>query len=47
MSFNVSHFKTLCEKYSTWADMKAYLEGEKLRVVEEDDVAVIRYEKGQ
>lgn len=47
MSFSVSQFKTLCEKYSTWAEMKAYLEGEKLRVVEEDGVAVIRYEKGQ
>jgi hypothetical protein len=47
MSFSVSQFKTLCEKYSTWAEMKAYLEGEKLRVVEEDGIAVIRYEKGQ
>lgn len=47
MSFSVSYFKTLCEKYSTWAEMKAYLEGEKLRVVEEEGVAVIRYEKGQ
>jgi hypothetical protein len=47
MSFSVSYFKTLCEKYSTWAEMKAHLEGEKLRVVEEEGLAVIRYEKGQ
>ena len=47
MSFSVSYFKTLCEKYSNWAEMKAYLESEKLRVLEEDGTAVIRYEKAQ
>ena len=49
MSFTVDTFSSLSKKYSTWAEVKAFLESEdggSLRVVEQEGVAVIRYDKG-
>jgi hypothetical protein len=50
MSFSIDTFATLNKKYTTWADLKAFLEskdGGNLRVIEQDDgIAIIRYEKG-
>jgi len=48
MSFTVDTFANLSSTYATWAELKAFLESEaggQLRVVEQDGVAVIRYDK--
>jgi hypothetical protein len=49
MSINMMQFETLRNKFPSWVELKAHFESEeggKLRVVEQDGVAVIRYEKG-
>ena len=48
MSFTVDTFSSLSKKYATWAEVKAFLESEEggaLRVIEQDGLAVIRYDK--
>jgi len=48
MSFTVDTFANLSSTYGSWAELKAFLESEEggqLRVVEQDGVAVIRYDK--
>lgn len=48
MSITLSQFEQLRTQFPTWAELKVYFEGENgvgLRVVEQGDVAVIRYEK--
>ena len=48
MSYTVDTFSSLSKKYGTWAEVKAFLESEeggKLRVVEQNGLAVIRYDK--
>jgi len=48
MSFTLDTFATLSTLYATWPEVKAFLEsneGGQLRVVEQDGVAVIRYDK--
>jgi hypothetical protein len=48
MSFTVETFAELKKQYSTWSEMKTFLEspeGGQLRVVEQEGVAVIRYDK--
>jgi hypothetical protein len=49
MSFTIDTFAALSKSYATWSELKQFLEskeGGQLRVVEQDAVAVIRYEKG-
>lgn len=48
MSFTLDTFATLSKNYATWPEVKAFVEskeGGQLRVVEQDGVAVIRYDK--
>lgn len=48
MSINMRQFETLHEKFTNWDEVKAQFSSEDcsgLRVVEQDDFAVIRYEK--
>jgi len=48
MSVNMRQFETLREKFGNWDELKAHFSSEDcsgLRVVEQDDFAVIRYEK--
>jgi hypothetical protein len=49
MSFTIDTFAALSKSYATWSELKQFLEskeGGQLRVVEQDAVAVIRYDKG-
>jgi len=47
MSISMNKFETLRQQYSSWPEMKAYFESDgMLRVVEQDGVAVVRYDKG-
>jgi hypothetical protein len=49
MSYTLSVFSNLRTKYSNWQDFRAFLESEeggKLRIVETDTYAIIRYVKG-
>ena len=49
MSYNISIFKNLLEKFPEWSQLEAYLtspEGGQLRVVGEDKYRIIRYVKG-
>jgi hypothetical protein len=48
MSFTIDTFAVLSKTYATWPQLKEFLEskeGGQLRVVEQDTVAVIRYDK--
>jgi hypothetical protein len=48
MSFKISTFQELRNRFQTWPEMKAHFEsqdGGSLRVVEQDGLAVVRYEK--
>jgi hypothetical protein len=48
MSFTLDTFATLSSTYPTWPQLKGFLESEeggRLRVIEQDGVAVIRYDK--
>jgi len=48
MSFTVDTFAGLSKNYGSWGELKAFLESEaggQLRVVEQEGVAVIRYDK--
>lgn len=48
MSFAIDTFAKLKQQYPTWPEMKAFFgskEGGELRVVEQDAVAVVRYDK--
>jgi hypothetical protein len=48
MSINLNAFEVLCQQFPTWPQLKTHFESEDgvgLRVVEQGDVAVIRYEK--
>ena len=51
MSYSISHFETLRQRFPTWAELKPYLqsaEGGNLRVVENPDspLVVVRYTRG-
>ena len=51
MSYSIDQFETLCSRFPTWVELKAYLvspEGGSLRVVETADspLVVIRYTRG-
>lgn len=48
MSYTLDTFSALSKKYATWPEVKAHVEskeGGELRVVEQDGLAIIRYDK--
>jgi hypothetical protein len=50
MSFRITHFESLCQRFPTWAELSAHLqsvEGGSLRIVACDPYAIVRYVKGQ
>lgn len=53
MTYTLNHFQTLCETYTTWPQLKQFLEshaGGNIRIVESEDspgFAICRYVKGE
>jgi hypothetical protein len=50
MSFKISHFESLCQRFPTWSELSAHLqsvEGGSIRVVDSSPYAILRYVKGQ
>jgi hypothetical protein len=50
MSFKISHFESLCQRFPTWAELSVHLqsvEGGSIRVVDSSPYAILRYVKGQ
>jgi len=50
MSFKITHFESLCQRFPTWAELSVHLqsvEGGSIRVVDSSPHAILRYVKGQ
>lgn len=50
MSFKISYFESLCQRFPTWSELSVHLqtlEGGSIRVVDASPYAILRYVKGQ